>query len=107
MRSLTRAVLCLATAVPPHLTPRQHRAFLDAVAVAGVSGKVFLVSSLTAAVVAYAKKHRQAITAECATADATAAAAAAATAAAAAAAAAPAMTDDEGGVVIHCGLRCR
>jgi molecular chaperone DnaK (HSP70) len=53
---------------------------------------------MTAAVVAYAKKHRPAIIAECAAADATATAAAAAAASAAAAAAASPSEEGEGAV---------
>jgi molecular chaperone DnaK (HSP70) len=62
-----RAADVVALAVPPHYTPAQRVALLDAAKVAGLSSpatKVYLVSSVAAAVAAYGSKHRQALAAE-------------------------------------------
>ncbi len=51
-------------AVPPHFTARQRRAVLDAAAIAGVAGRVQLVTSIVAAAAAYGSKHLQSLRAD-------------------------------------------
>ena len=78
-------------AVRPHMSVRQLRGLLDSSAVAGIKGRVCLVDSMAAAVVAYAKKHRSALQKECAE---------------AVAPAAGAPTDAAGKMPQTCGVAC-